>query len=172
MGRYDGFEEVFAASRLSLSRTALLLTGDRVAAEELLQEALTRTAERWPRVMAQGDPTAYVRRIMLNDVRSAWRRRRTARTHQLALLPHEPTPDFASTVDVAAELLGALRRLAPRQRAVLYLRYYEDRSEAETARLLGCSVGTVKSQTHDALARLRHIAPELAPSWQESEVSE
>ncbi len=171
MGRYDGFEEFFAAQRLSLSRTALLLTGDRAAAEDLLQEALTRTAERWPRVTAQGDPTAYVRRIMLNDVRSAWRRQR--RVHERPPpVTDEIGVDFTTSVDAGAVLLPALRQLAPRQRAVLYLRFYEDRGEAETARLLGCSVGTVKSQTHDALARLRTVAPELAPQWRESWVSE
>ncbi len=173
MGRYDGFEEFFAAQRLSLSRTALLLTGDRRAAEDLLQEALTRTAERWPRVTAQGDPTAYIKQIMLNDVRSAWRRRRRGSEHSVALVPDDAADvDFTTRVDASAHLLPALRQLAPRQRAVLYLRFYEDRSEAETARLLGCSTGTVKSQTHDALAKLRSVAPELAPNWRESEVNE
>ncbi len=174
MGRYDGFEEFFSAQRRSLSRTALLLTGDRLAAEDLLQEALTRTAERWSRVTAQGDPTAYIKQIMLNDVRSAWRRRRRTSEHPVSSVPDDAAAevDFTTRVDTGAHLLPALRQLAPRQRAVLYLRFYEDRSEAETARLLGCSTGTVKSQTHDALARLRSVAPELAPNWQESEVNE
>lgn len=170
MGRYDGFEEFFLASRISLSRTALLLTGDPGAAEDLLQEALTRTAQRWPHVSARGDPTAYIRAIMLNDVRSAWRRRRRADTRP-APVP-DADVDFTARVDADRLLLPALRQLAPRQRAVLYLRFYEDRSEAETARLLSCSIGTVKSQTHDALARLRAVAPELAPGWRESEVKE
>jgi len=173
VGRYDGFEEFFSAQRLNLSRTALLLTGDRVAAEDLLQEALTRTAERWQRVTAQGDPTAYIKQIMLNDVRSAWRRRRRASEHPVSDVPDEvESVDFTTSSDAATVLLAALRHLAPRQRAVLCLRFYEDRSEAETARLLGCSVGTVKSQTHDALAKLRSVAPELAPKWRESEVNE
>lgn len=173
MGRYDGFEEFFLAQRRSLSRTALLLTGDRLAAEDLLQEALTRTAERWPRVTAKGDPTAYIKQIMLNDVRSAWRRQRRVSEQAVSAVPDEAaTADFASGSDTATALLAALRQLAPRQRAVLYLRFYEDRSEAETGRLLGCSVGTVKSQTHDALAKLRSVAPELAPKWRECEVNE
>ncbi len=173
VGRYDGFEEFFAAQHLSLSRTALLLTGDRIAAEDLLQEALTRTAERWSRVVAEGDPTAYIRQIMLNDVRSAWRRRRRTSEHPVpAVADAAGAVDFTRRSDAGAALLAALRQLAPRQRAVLYLRFYEDRSEADTAKLLDCSVGTVKSQTHDALARLRTVAPELAPGWRGSEVNE
>ncbi len=173
MGRYDGFEEFFEAQRLNLSHTALLLTGDRAAAEDLLQEALTRTAERWPRVIARGDPTAYIKQIMLNDVRSAWRRRRRTSEHSAPSVPDDTAAvDFTTRVDAGALLLPALRKLAPRQRAVLYLRFYEDRSEAETGRLLGCSIGTVKSQTHDALTKLRSVAPELAPKWRESEVNE
>lgn len=111
MGRYDGFEEFFEAQRLNLSRTALLLTGDRAAAEDLLQEALTRTAERWPRVIARGDPTAYIKQIMLNDVRSAWRRRRRTSEHSAPSVPDDTAAvDFTTRVDAGALLLPALRK--------------------------------------------------------------
>lgn len=172
-GRYEGFEEFFAAQRLPLSRTALLLTGDRAAAEDLLQEALTKTAQRWSRVAGRGDPTAYVRQVMLNDVRSSWRRRQRWSHRPLDAQPAPPgSADFTADVVTGAVLLDVLRQLAPRQRTVLYLRFYEDLGEAETARLLGCSVGTVKSQTHDALARVRQLAPELASDTTESEMTE
>ncbi len=174
MSRYEGFEQFFAAQRLRLSRTALFLTGDPAAAEDLLQEALTRTAQRWSRVSRQGDPTAYVRQVMLNDVRSSWRHRQRVAKLPVRAEPANASADFTGAVVSGVVLLDVLRQLAPRQRAVLYLRYYEDMGEAETARLLGCSVGTVKSQAHDALARLRRLAPELAPnaSETESEVNE
>ena len=76
--------------------------------------------------------------------------------------PDRAGPDLTETVDQRVGLERALASLAPRQRACVVLRFYEDRSEAETAAVLGCSVGTVKSQTHDALKRLRAMAPELS----------
>jgi len=173
MGRYDGFEEFVAAQGPALSRTAYFLTGDHGKAEELLQEALTRTAGRWRRISAQGTPGAYVRQVMVNQLRSSWRRRR------LAVFPTADPPESAArntrnsvSSAVTGELMfgEVLRRLAPRQRAVLYLRFHEDLTEAETADVLGCSVGTVKSQTHDALARLRNDAP--ASAYSGTEVAE
>lgn len=151
-----------------LVRTALLLTGDRHAAEDLAQEALVRAAQHWHRV----DPAtadAYVRRILYTRSVDAWRWRR----HQPD--PAEPsddrsTPDAAGPADDRVTLEAALRRLTPRQRAVLVLRFYEDRTEAQTADLLGCSVSTVKSQTRHALARLRALTPELAATFGREEV--
>ncbi len=167
------FREFFAGRQLALSRTAYLLTGDHEAAEDLLQEALTRTLVRWSAVTAGGNPEGYVRRIMLNQVRSRWRRSRRHREE-----PHADLPEHSSTGMLQEEsaarhdLARALRRLGPRQRTVLYLRYYEDMSEAEVASMLGCALGTVKSQTHDALARLRVIAPELFVKPDSAEVIE
>jgi RNA polymerase sigma-70 factor (sigma-E family) len=169
VGRYDGFDEFVLAQRSALSRTAYFLAaGVGPDAEDLLQEALTRTAARWPRVRAQGDPTAYVRMVMLNQVRTSWRRQRVLRLVPVAA-PPEPRPGPAH--ETGTDLIRALRALPPRQRAALYLRYLEDHSEAETARLLGCSVGTVKSQTHAALRRLRELAPHLLETT-DSEVGE
>lgn len=159
---YEGFREFFAARHHALSRTAFLLTGDHGEAEDLLQEALTKTVGRWRKVSTGDNPEGYVRQVMLNEVRSRWRRRRRGVEH--------PVGEMADSVDgheMEAEaadrsvLAAALRRLTPKQRSVLYLRYYEDMSETETAEMLGCATGTVKSQTHDALAKLRTVAPEL-----------
>ena len=149
---------------LPLVRTASLLTGDRHSAEDLAQEALVRAAQHWHRV----DPAtadAYVRRILYTRSVDAWRWRR----HQPD--PAEPgpdrpgAPDGAPDADTRITLAGALRRLTPRQRAVLVLRFYEDRTEVQTAVMLGCSVNTVKSQTRHALGRLRELAPELAATF-------
>lgn len=161
MDRYEGLREFFSARQAALSRTAFLLTGSAQAAEELLQEALVKTVARWRRVR-EGNPEAYIRQVMLNEVRSRWRRRRRGVEHPTAELADVPgARDLESDVADREVLAVALRTLAPRQRAVLYLRFYEDLPEAEVARLLGCSVGTVKSQTHDGLARLRAFVPEL-----------
>jgi RNA polymerase sigma-70 factor (sigma-E family) len=163
VGRYDGFEEFVAAQGRALSRTAYFLAGDAAGAEDLLQEALAATARHWPRVRAD-NPTAYVRQVMLNRTRSAWTRAHQARDRSLEPWLEQPAADPSSEVSDMVALAHVLRRLAPRQRAVLYLRFYEDLSVDETARLLGCSPGTVKSQTSDALARLRTLAPELFPT--------
>jgi RNA polymerase sigma-70 factor (sigma-E family) len=171
VGRYDGFDEFVLAQRSSLSKTAYFLAAGVVAdAEDLLQEALTRTAARWPRVRAQGDPTAYVRMVMLNQVRTSWRRRRIVRQDPVSIVPEPRATDHTES-EAAGVLWAALRALPPGQRAVLYLRYCEDLSEAETARLLGRSVGTVKSQAHAGLVRLRELAPSLLDGV-ESEMGE
>jgi RNA polymerase sigma-70 factor (sigma-E family) len=151
------FREFVRARGASLSRAAYLLTGDHHAAEELLQEALTRTLGRWRGAIAEGNPEAYVRRVMVNQVRKAWRRRWSSPTPDVP----EKLDDRDATLTVLDRMAMAasLRLLAPGQRAVLFLRYYEDLSEVETAQRLGCTVGTVKRQTHDALTRLRRVLP-------------
>jgi RNA polymerase sigma-70 factor (sigma-E family) len=158
---YEGFEAFVSARAASLSRTAYLLTGNHHSAEDLLQVALSRVAARWPQVR-DGRPEAYTRRVMINEFTS-WRRRRWYGERPAEHIDERLTaPDLAVSVVRRVVVARALARLTARQRAVLVLRFYEDLSEAEAAETLGCSVGTVKSQTHLALARIRAAAPELA----------
>jgi RNA polymerase sigma-70 factor (sigma-E family) len=157
---FEGFREFIVARGPVLSRTAYLLTGEHAAADDLLQSALVKTAARWRRVAAQGDPEAYVRRIMINDRVSWWRRwgRREV------AVPDLPERSYGDDSDAAArrmDLAAALACLSARQRAAIVLRFYEDRSVVETAAMLNCSAGTVKSQTADALARLRRLLPTM-----------
>ncbi|MEV6693766.1 SigE family RNA polymerase sigma factor [Micromonospora sp. NPDC051196] len=137
-----------------LTRTAYLLTGDRGVAEDLVQSALEKTHRRWGRILRKDAPGVYVRRVMVNTAVS-WRRRR--RTVEVPLLDADAvaSPDDYHRAENRHQLLQALRRLPPRMRAVLVLRYFEDLSEADIARVLGCSTGTVKSQASRGLARLR-----------------
>jgi RNA polymerase sigma factor (sigma-70 family) len=110
----------------------------------------------------RGDPVAYVRRAMYHAQVSVWRRRNKVREVPADAAP-EPADrrDDVGAADRRIPLRQALLRLGPRQRAVLVARFFEDLSEQDTADLLGCSTGTVRSQTHRALARLRQVAPEL-----------
>ena len=136
------------------------MTGDHHLAEDLVQQALLRVAGRWSALVARGDPDAYVRRVMYNQHISWWRRREPPTARQE--VPQGATPDPGDAVVAAVAVRQALARLGPRQRAVLILRYFEDLTEARTAEILGISVGTVKSQARDGLARLRALAPELS----------
>jgi RNA polymerase sigma-70 factor (sigma-E family) len=160
MDRYAGFREFVVARGGALSRSAYLLTGDHQLAEDLLQTALARTAVHWLRI-ADSDPEAYVRRAMVNLRTSWWRKRRYAVEVPTAELPAVAVPDGAETVTRRLALAAALAKLPPRQRALVVLRFFEDLTEAQAAEALGCSIGTVKSQTHRALARLRSLAPQL-----------
>lgn len=137
-----------------LLRTAYLLTGDRGLAEDLVQSALEKTHRRWGRIRRQDAPEVYVRRVMVNTATSWWRRRRPV---EVPLLASDATPvaDAYAQVEQRQQLVAALRRLPPRTQAILVLRYFEDLSEVDTARVLGCSVGAVKSQASRGLARLR-----------------
>jgi RNA polymerase sigma-70 factor (sigma-E family) len=166
LDRFEGFREFVIARGPALSRTALLLTGSHHAAEDLLQEALVKVAARWGRLTADGDPEAYVRKIMVNDRISWWRRRR--RESVVSAVPEWASADGSDTVDGRLDLAAALGTLTARQRAVIVLRFYEDRSVQETADLLGCAPGTVKSQTSDALARLRLLVPGFAEAEMET----
>lgn len=153
------FTAFVAARSLALLRVAVVLTGDRHRAEDLVQGALAKLAGRWNRIE---DPESYARRIIYHDYVSWWRRK-PARSEILdASPPEQPVADGAADVDRRIDLRSALRLLGPRQRAVLVLRYLEDLPEAQVADILGCSVGTVRSQAHRALARLRELVPELA----------
>lgn len=154
----DSFADFVRAETAGLTRLAYLLTGDRHHAEDLVQVALARVAVRWERV---ADPHAYLRRVLCTQAASWWRWRRARPPERLdGVVPERPDP--GDDAEVRLVLWTALARLTARQRAVLVLRYYEDRTETETAALLGCRVGTVKSQTRHALRRLRVLAPELA----------
>jgi RNA polymerase sigma-70 factor (sigma-E family) len=137
-------------------RTAWLLTGgDWALAEDLAQAAFSQVWRHWTRVSVMEAPGAYTHKVMITTSLS-WRRRRwTAEisTEQFVASP-AITGGFA-TVDSREVLRHALRQLTTKQRAVLALRYFEDRSEAETAVIMGCSVGTVKSQASRAIAKLR-----------------
>ena len=149
------FDDFVAARAPALMRTAYLLTRDHQLAEDLLQTALFKAAGAWDRI--EGEPEPYVRRILYTESISRWRRRRPAEVFADHDAPAAPGAD----VDLRVSLERALDRLTVRQRTVLVLRYYEDLTEAETARVLGIALGTVKSTHRDALARLRAQAPHL-----------
>ncbi|GAA0332747.1 SigE family RNA polymerase sigma factor [Actinoallomurus spadix] len=151
----ESFVEFVAQRGTALLRTAQLLCGGRTDAEDLLQTALEKAYRHWGRMKPGADPEPYVRKILVNLSVSRARRWRVLREVQMAAPPETPTASEAGTVELRGVLIEELKRLGPRQRAVLVLRYWEDMSEAETAAMLGCSVGTVKSQAARGLARLR-----------------
>ncbi|WP_144119900.1 SigE family RNA polymerase sigma factor [Catellatospora sichuanensis] len=165
--RAEEFEAYVRARTPALLRAAYLLTGDQHLAEDLVNDALIRTHQVWHRLW-DGSPEAYTRKIMYHLQISWWRRRKRT-PERLTDVPPEPgvnsypVDEQARSVTRLA-LQDALSLLGARQRAVLVLRYFEDLSEAEVAELLGVTVGTVKSQSAKALARLRIIAPHLLDS--------
>lgn len=151
------FREFVAARSAGLLRTAYFLTGgDLHDAQDLLQTALMATARHWGRIEQRDQPEAYVRRALARHQINRWRSRaRRPETLMSAPPDHATGGEEEARVELRHGLLGALRALPPRQRAVVVLRHYEDLSESEVARLLGVSVGTVRSQTTKALAKLR-----------------
>ncbi|MFG1709627.1 SigE family RNA polymerase sigma factor [Nonomuraea sp. M3C6] len=169
MDRHDDFREFVLARQQALMRTAYLLTGDAHLAEDLLQSVLVKVAGQWYKLAKDGNPEAYTRRALVNQYIS-WRRRPRPE------LPSADPPERGTSYDDAAldriVLRQALAKLTPKQRAVIVLRYWEDLTEAQTAEALGCSPGTVKSQAHHALARLRTLAPELADLLSDPEIEE
>lgn len=157
------FEAFVAGSADPLFRTAELMTGDAGAAEDLVQETFLRVARRWHRVEAMDHPLAYARRILANLVFDGAKRRSRQRAELEAPggRPAEPADEGAARalrgVDDQAEFRWALARLAPRERAVLVLRYWADLPVAEVAHILGCSEGTVKSTASRGAARLARV---------------
>jgi RNA polymerase sigma-70 factor (sigma-E family) len=150
------FREFVAARGSALLRTAVLLTGDRGRAEDALQSALVRLCLAWPRIIRRDAVEAYARKVLLREVMS-WRRRRRVAETLVADVPDVPRSDEAAAVDSRDELLQALRALAPRQRAVIVLRYFDDASEAEIADALGITTGSVKTHASRGLAALRTL---------------
>src|SRR5262245_7390986 len=149
MTGYDDFEQFVVARRNALLRTAYLLTGNHHDAEDLVQAALIKVVPKWARIADRPEP--YVRKVLARESVNRWRGRRwrEVTTDVVPELMHHDGTDRIA-------LLDDLRRLSPRQRAVLVLRYFDDLTEADTAAALGISVETVKSHARDALERLRH----------------
>jgi RNA polymerase sigma-70 factor (sigma-E family) len=161
----DGFEAFVAARWSALIGTAYLVTADRGVAEDCVQEALVRMHRRWRRVEPQGR-VAYANRAVVNAALS-WRRRRRVAEVPLDTDEHDGGAAPPDDDGLDPRLLAALWSLPPRSRAVVVLRFLEDRSEAETADVLGCSLGTVKSTASRGLAKL-HAAlqdDEVAHLW-------
>ncbi|GAA1503344.1 SigE family RNA polymerase sigma factor [Dactylosporangium maewongense] len=158
------FEAFYRARTPALLRTAYLLTGDRHLAEDLVQDALARTHRAWRRLRDGGNPEAYARQVMYHLQVSRWRRRRVPES-LFGDLPErrdgrDHATDATSRLALRLALRQALLTLPARQRAAVVLRYFEDRSEAEAAELLGCRVGTLKSHLARGLAALRRALPD------------
>jgi RNA polymerase sigma-70 factor (sigma-E family) len=154
------FEAFVAVSGRRLLRSACLLCGDRGHAEDLLQVTLERTARRWGRF--DGSPEAYARRVLVNAATDRWRARNARVAEVPGPIPDRAGGDIAAEVTLRQALIGALRLLTARQRALVVLRYFDDVTEAEAAAALGISVGAVKSGTSRALGRLRELIDEAA----------
>ena len=157
-------ERLLAEHGSGLMRTAALLAGSRQDGEDLLQAALERLLRRGRRL---DNPAGYLRRTLYNLAADGWRRQGAWRRKLVVIGASEPAgeADVMAAVDLRDALVRVLRMLPPRQRTVIVLRYWEQLSEAETASVLGCSEGTVKSAASRGLRRRR----ELAESWQEPE---
>ena len=164
------FESWARDSLGGMLRFAMVLSCDRGLAEDVVQDVLVNAHRHWDRISGLDNPEAYVRRMIVNEYLS-WRRK-WARYVPVAELGEHDTraaePDHATQHADRAELIAELAKLPPKQRAVIALRYYEDLSEAEIARTLGVSVGTIKSQASKAMAKLRTLVPrELGPEAEE-----
>ena len=167
------FERFVAAHANGLLRAAYLIVGDRVEAEDIVQECMLRVARKWPRVRDMEHPGAYARTVMLSLVIDGGTKRSRRSIELVAIETPAARGDAGATVaqvDSRTDLIRALAGLPARQRAVLVLRYFADLPEAEVATALGCSVGTVKSSASRALERLRQTldtaatTPALGPT--------
>jgi len=175
MGRKDReaerdaeFAEYLAVRQPSLLRTAYLLTGDRHQAEDVLQTSLAKLYLAWDKVHDRGAVDAYVRRIMVNENNSLWRRAWKKREYATDQVPEGAPHHDAYDDGTNDQLWQVVQTLPPKARSVVVLRYYEQMSEAEVADALGISIGTVKSQCSRALAALRARVPaELHPRYGE-----
>ena len=145
----------------ALLRSAYLLTGDQHLAEDLVQEALARTHRAWHRLERPANAEAYARKVMYHAQVSVWRRPKVAEVMPGDLDPEPAGDDPADDAVQRLILRRALLTLTAKQRAVIVLRFFEDRTEAEAAQLLGVSVSTVKTQTGRALEHLRGLVPDL-----------
>ena len=164
------YTEFVRARSTALLRTAYLLTGDRGLAEDLVQTALTKVYLAWGRIRDRGSVEAYARRTLVTTATSWWRLRSWRRERPSGdLLPDVAVPAGTDAVDERAHVWACVQALPPRQRAVIVLRYYEDLTEVQTAEALGCAVGTVKTQAHRAIERLRlSLGESVAESWRDN----
>ena len=151
-GLGSDFDEFVRDSSPGLLRTAYLLTGDRGHAEDIVQTALLQVARKWRRI--RGEPTPYARQAVVNLAKNRWRDRLRRPREITAIAERGYAPPEADVL-LLQVLLPAVMELPVRQRAVLVMRYFEDLSIEQTAAVLGCSTGTIKSQTHYALSKLR-----------------
>jgi RNA polymerase sigma-70 factor (sigma-E family) len=154
----EGFTEFVLARGPSLHRTAVLLTHNEASAQDLVQSALIKAWRSWDSIQTAHE--AYVRRIIVNEFATGWRRRWRGEQPS-ATLPHAVSPDHGDRVTEHEMLMVALAKLPPRQRAIIVLRFFHDYTEVRTAETLGISLGTVKSHTARALASLR-VSDQLA----------
>lgn len=166
--RDEEFTEWMTARQGVLFRTAYLVAGDKQTAEDLVQTAAAKLYLAWDRVRDRGNVDAYMRRIIINEHNSLWRRPWKKREQVAETLPETGYVDRQGDPTEASALWKVVQSLPPRQRAVIVLRYYEDLSEAEIADTLEISTGTVKSQASRAMATLR---ASLGPAFQIEEQS-
>jgi RNA polymerase sigma-70 factor (sigma-E family) len=150
-----GFPEFVQARSIALQRAAYLMIGDRSLAQDLVQEALTKTYVAWPRLRDPANAEAYTRRVITTTALTWFRRRSWGSERAVSNVPERPIAPHDDAVATGAALRAALDALPPRQRIALVLRFYEDLTEAQTAAAMGTAVGTVKSQVAAALATLR-----------------
>ena len=154
-GKGGEFAQFVDTRQRALLRSASLLTGDWALAEDLVQTALARTWLRWERITRRDDPEIYVRRVIVTTWVN-WSRRKWRGEHPATEMPDSPAPgDLATEAVTRVAVRSALGSLSARQRAVLVLRVFDDLTEEQTAQVLGCAVGTVKSTMSQAMARLR-----------------
>ena len=154
-GDRGDFHEFVVARSAALHRAAYLMVGERGLAQDLVQEALTKTYVAWPRLRDTSRAEAYARKAITTTAISWYRRKSWSGERPTTLIPDGMTPGHADASTESAWLWDALQGLPVRQRAAIVLRYYEDLTEAQTAEAMGCAVGTVKSQVSAGLAKLR-----------------
>ena len=154
----DEFVDYAQARQHTLLRAAYLVTGDLRIAERLVRSALVQLGRQWPRVREE-QPDLYVRRVLYRDAVASWRGRPP---EAVPAGPSSDEPDDPWDADLAErrrEVLRALDALTPRQRAVVVLRWFEERGEGDVAQVLGCSVATAHTEALEALGRLRDALP-------------
>ncbi len=161
------FPEFVAARSPALQRAAYLMVGDVGHAQDLVQEALTKTYVAWPRLADLGHAEAYTRKAITTTAISWFRRKSWSNERTVERMPDRGIDDHAGSVVTHNAVWEALLELPVRQRTAVVLRYYEDLTEAQTAETMGCAVGTVKSQVSAAMAKLRERLgddPDLLPA--------
>lgn len=171
MARRDSaaFAEFAAARSTALFRAAYLMVGDHALAEDLLQEALTKTYVAWPKLRDVNNAEAYTRKAITTTAISWWRRKSWQNEKPRDDVPERPFAEHSEQIAQRDWLWAELQSLPPRQRAAIVLRFYEDLTEAQTAEAMGVTIGTVKSTVSDALKKLRaklgpDVKVELVPN--------